>query len=60
MAKIDLTDTTTWKVWQDGQVMTAEDHMRERNTIIVAINDNYDKIQENNQFLLIAQLMEVF
>jgi hypothetical protein len=59
MARIDLTDTTTWKEWQDGQVMTAGDHIRERNTIIEAINDNYNRIQENNQYILIAQLMEV-
>jgi hypothetical protein len=59
VARIDLTDTTTWKQWQDGQVMTAEDHIRERDTIIAAVNDNYDKIQENNQYILITQLMEV-
>jgi hypothetical protein len=60
MARIDLTDTTTWKQWQDGQVMTAEDHIRERNTMIEAINDNYQRIQDNNQYLLVAQIMEVF
>ncbi|CAB4142925.1 hypothetical protein UFOVP451_63, partial [uncultured Caudovirales phage] len=33
MARIDTADTTTWKEWEDGQVMTAEDHIRERDTI---------------------------
>jgi hypothetical protein len=62
MARIDLTDTNSWKNWQDGDVMTAEQYKQERELFAVAINDIEDKIdenRENSEYLMIMQLMEV-
>lgn len=49
MAKINLQNDTL-KNWQDGQKVFANDYKKEREIIVTAINDNYDRIKdlENN------------
>jgi hypothetical protein len=46
MAKIDLTNTAVLYNWQDGNMMKAADYKKEREALVVAINDNYDRIKE--------------
>lgn len=59
VARINLSDTTTWKDWQNGDVVNAEDYKRERNTIIAAINATDDEVKSNQNYFLVAQIMGV-
>jgi hypothetical protein len=46
MAKIDLGNGAVLYNWQDGNLMKAADYKKEREALVVAINDNYDRIKE--------------
>jgi hypothetical protein len=46
MARISLGNTSPLTPWNNGNVMTAEDYKREREIIVTAINDNYDRVVE--------------
>lgn len=46
MARINLNDTTSWKDWQDGNVMKAADYKKERQLFATAINDIEDSLDD--------------
>jgi hypothetical protein len=48
MAKISLTNGTL-KNWVNGDLMTAEQFKKEREIIVLAINDNYNRIKDLEQ-----------